>query len=287
VPRGAKLTTLYLRETSMTFSTERRYFRHQMLLLRPTDNKLRLPSARGPRLITTNHKTSISKHFGHEPAATRIAKPTSKPKIASKANLSHLRAFNKKYLGISDYDEKAAALGEIYYSNLCNTNGVRGGTWKTHLPSKSKLLRGPFGRPDINHSFNQEACFETALLPILKSGFLSPIDTISVLETHPFFSHLAASSVGYSTYDFRWIQGYNLDWEKQTDINPERVIALTAALFHYDLDHGMLMRYLGKNFTGEHRDVPAIVRTLKEYKIDQSLIDKYVRVMTVGRPIIS
>jgi hypothetical protein len=108
-----------------------------------------------------------------------------------------------------------------------------------------------------------------------------------VLETHPFFSHLAASSVGYSTYDFRWIQGYNLDWEKQTDINPERVIALTAALFHYDLDHGMLMRYLGKNFTGEHRDVPAIVRTLKEYKIDQSLIDKYVRVMTVGRPIIS
>ena len=77
------------------------------------------------------------------------------------------------------------------------------------------------------------------------------------------------------------IERYNLDWEKQTDIDPERVIALTAALFHYDLDHGMLMRYLGKNFTGEHRDVPAIVSILTANKIEQSLINKYVRVMTV------
>jgi hypothetical protein len=107
---------------------------------------------------------------------------------------------------------------------------------------------------------------------------------INVCDAHPLINHLAASSVGYADYDFRWIREYNLGWEKQTEIDPERVIALTAALFHYDLDHGLLMRYLGKNFTGEHRDIASVVDLLKKHEIDQSLIDKYVRVMKIGCP---
>jgi hypothetical protein len=107
---------------------------------------------------------------------------------------------------------------------------------------------------------------------------------VNVLETHPLLSHLAASQVAYSTYDFRWIREYNLDWEKQTNIDPDRVIALTAALFHYGLDQSLLMRYLGKNFTGEYRDIPSVVSLLQQHDIDQVLIDKYVRVMKVGCP---
>jgi hypothetical protein len=62
-------------------------------------------------------------------------------------------------------------------------------------------------------------------------------------------------------------------------------MALTAALFHYGLDQSlMLMRYLGKNFTGEYRDISAVVSLLQQHDIDQDLIVKYVRVIKVGCP---
>jgi hypothetical protein len=195
------------------------------------------------RTKVAHHKKQIADHF-HLPPATKPSVTTkSRPKIASKTNLKHLRAFNNKYLGISDYDEQAAAFGETFYNSL---QDVRGGAWVASLPAKSELLRGPFGRPDTNHSFNQEACLETALLPIFKSGFLDPTSLTNLLDTHPLISHLASSVVGYREYDFRWIREYNTEWATQTFIDPNRVVALTAALFHFDLDPGMLMQYLGK-----------------------------------------
>jgi hypothetical protein len=111
------------------------------------------------------HKTMIQRHLGLQLPTKQIAKQTTiKPKIASKTKLSHLRAFYKKYLGISDYDEKTAALGETYYKHICKDNGVCGG----------------------EHSFDQEVYLEIMLLvPLLNSGFLSPPDMVTILEAQP------------------------------------------------------------------------------------------------------
>ena len=47
-------------------------------------------------------------------------------------------------------------------------------SWKSVLPTKSELLSTSFGKPDSNHSFTQEACCETILFLVLKSGYLIP-----------------------------------------------------------------------------------------------------------------
>lgn len=104
------------------------------------------------------------------------------------------------------------------------------------------------------------------------------------MEAHPLLGHLATSTVAYSNYDFRWIREYNHDWNKQTSIDPLRQCALTAALFYFDLDVSMLMRYLGNNYTGAHRDVHGTIQKLQAYGIPADLIDKYRRVMLVGCP---
>ncbi len=198
----------------------------------------------------------------------------------------HLAEFNKKYLGLSDYDTTAAALGESFYSRLTATRDdiLLLVPWTASLPSKSALRLTAFGRSDPDHSFTQEASFETCLLPLLKSGYLSAPDTYSLLDTHPLVSHLATSYVSLRSLDFRGLRDYNPDWATQTHIPPLKQYAMLACLFHYDLDTSLLMRFLGNNYTGAHREISAIVSVLRVHKIDPILIDKYVRVMLTGCP---
>jgi hypothetical protein len=97
-------------------------------------------------------------------------------------------------------------------------------------------------------------------------------------------SHLATSYISLRSLDFRSLQDYNPDQADQTHIPPNKQYAMLACLFHYDLDTSLLMRYLGNNYTGAHRDISAIVSVLRSHKIDSILIDKYVRVMLTGCP---
>ena len=48
-----------------------------------------------------------------------------------------------------------------------------GTLWKLGLPPVTELLNGNFGRPSRDHSFTQEASFETTVFQVLKSRKLS------------------------------------------------------------------------------------------------------------------
>ena len=168
-------------------------------------------------------------------------------------------------------------------------------SWKSVLPTKSELLSTSFGKPDSNHSFTQEACCETALFLILKSGYLIPGPMpkrhtwIEAHETwlnniHPLILHLSRMIHSLEAYDFRWIRSINRDWASQTTISLDKRLAMMACLFHFNMDVGLLMRYLGNNYTGSYRQVMSTVATLNAHDIDPDLIQHYIRVMTVGCP---
>jgi len=53
---------------------------------------------------------------------------------------------------------------------------------------------------------------------------------------------------------------------------------------HYDLSVALVIRFLGNNYTGAYRDIPAIVASLHAHGIADTLISHYSRVMTVGCP---
>jgi hypothetical protein len=138
-----------------------------------------------------------------------------------------------------------------------------------------------------SHSFAQETAFETTLLYTLCSGFLDPHDTATLFAAHPLVGHLASAKVAYTDYDFLWLTDYDQHWEAQAEIDQNKqdaMTAWTACLLFYNLDTSLLMRYLGNNYTGAYREVNKIVTQLRELKIDEDLIDKYVRVMVTGCP---
>lgn len=216
------------------------------------------------------------------------AKPTEHPPhIRSTNTLQHLREFNKKYLGMEDYDETAAKLGELIYNNLTlshNSTYQIKPSWMRAVPTRHELWRSPFGRPDKNHSFTQESCLETTLVLVLRSGFADPTDLITICELHPLINHLTTNMATLSTYNFTWVRDYNPNWEKQKQIDPDRQLAFTAGLLHFNLDVSLLVRYLGNNYTGEYREVQQVVTKLRHLNIDDDLIKKYVRVMASGCP---
>jgi hypothetical protein len=159
----------------------------------------------------------------HQLAAAKLKQEPQQPKeaehfflpnkkllpVKSQQNHQHLLEFNKKYMGLEDYDDTKAQLGELFYNNLtsvCNDVHHRDQPdWKKTLPACLDLLSDGFGQPDLNHSFSQEACFETTVLHTLCSGFLDPTDTLATTEAHPLIGHLASSKVAYTNYDFRWL----------------------------------------------------------------------------------
>lgn len=225
------------------------------------------------------------------PTKPSTARPTldrpARPKVKSDQKLEHLRAFNKKYLGHADYDETAANLGESFYSSIIlpsyDTASVET-HWQSQVPTRPRLFRNKFGRPCLSHSFHQEPCLDTSSIFLLQTGFLDPPSLVSWCHASPVIGHLAATMVAFREYDFRWAREYKHDWATQTAIDPDRQIAYTAMLLHFNLDVSLLMRYLGNNYTGEYRDVPETIAKLRQYNIPEELIDKYRRVLLTGCP---
>ena len=212
--------------------------------------------------------------------------PLRRPTFAASATRRHLDEFNKKYLGLADFDTTAASLGEQFYLRLTASRDdiLRESPWTSSLPSRTTLLRTAFGRPDSNHSFTQEASFETCLLPLLRSGFVDVTTTIALLATHPLVLHLAISYISLRQYDFRWIRSPDPTWATQTCIPTTKQYAMLACLFHYHLDTSSLFRYLGNNYTGAYRDVHSTLSTLHKFNVNKELIRKYARVMFTGCP---
>jgi hypothetical protein len=97
-------------------------------------------------------------------------------------------------------------------------------------------------------------------------------------------AHLASAVVHLSDYDFTWLRAYNLDWTSQTMISKSKSYAFLACLLHFDLDTSLLMQYLGNNYTGAYRNTHMMIKSLRHYKINNSLINQYMHVITIGCP---
>jgi hypothetical protein len=199
-----------------------------------------------------------------------------------------LREFNKKYLGQSDYDPAAAFLSKSFYDKYLPLsaigNDIRPTTALPRRPLPRVLLRSSFGKPSENHSFVQDACFETSYVLILKSGFFEPADILVLHRCHPLLSHLLCACVHLHRYDFLWLARYNLDWGKQQSLDHDKAYAFLACLLHYNLSVASTIRFLGNNFTGAYHNIPSIVESLRSHGIAETLISHYARVMTIGCP---
>ena len=84
------------------------------------------PTRSSPLIATPNHG-SPSVACQHQQAAVGSTIPSftkKPPHIPSTTDVEHLRQYNKKYLGIKDYDPISVQLGKTFYTKLCSLHTV-------------------------------------------------------------------------------------------------------------------------------------------------------------------
>ena len=156
---------------------------------------------------------------------------------------------------------------------------------KPSYPSAAQLLRTPFGKPSKDHSFTQEACFETILFHILSSEFLDRKSRTVLLLADETFETLDSAITEHKNIDFSPLAEYDPNWESQASIPQDRVTHFTACLFHYGMQINLVYRYAGNNYTAAYRHdfLPTTLARLKTF-LDPDLLEAYKRVITSGAP---
>jgi hypothetical protein len=87
----------------------------------------------------------------------------------------------------------------------------------------------------------------------------------------------------YQNVNFRSMEGFQPDWQKQTELSfPQREMT-TACLLHFNLSVPATIPWIGGPHVGAHRDDTAIFARLKE-TCDNANYKELVRVFTQGSP---
>ena len=129
-------------------------------------------------------------------------------------------------------------------SNELNSKSTTLG--KPCIPSRFDILKtSGFGKPDFDHIFTGEVCFEHTLFHLLKSNYLSHQDKETVLHCHPLFKHLHKMITWSKTVDFSTLKNPIVNFSEQKHIASLRVKRFLVAALHYDHDLPTVIRSLG------------------------------------------
>jgi len=100
---------------------------------------------------------------------------------------------------------------------------------------------------------------------------------------HPDFEAMDISTPRLLQADFTSLRDPILDYASHTSIAPTRVQLLTACAVHYDLDFGLVTRYLGGKYTAEWHDVNEIISTC-EPLVTPEVLGQIECILTTGCP---
>jgi len=121
------------------------------------------------------------------------------------------------------------------------------------------------------------------LIFLFKGSYLSELDYLHLRSSHPLYNHLYITYIKFRHIDFREISKINKAYALQTTLQQSRLFQYTAALFHYNLHLGSVIRFCGNNYTNEHLHVPSIMTNLKHI-VPTHIYDYVYRALTTGAP---
>ena len=118
-------------------------------------------------------------------------------------------------------------------------------------------------------TYKSEATFFNALFFLVKEGWLefepSEPDPREILcDMHPDFEATIRQVPMLMDIDFSELREPRFDYAEQDEIQRSRVWQMNACAVHYNMDFGLVTRYLAGEYTAEWRDANEILSTLPE-----------------------
>ncbi len=136
---------------------------------------------------------------------------------------------------------------------------------------------------NVMQYYQTEGDFSNVIFFLVKEGWLSEQDLHSVSMMHPDFKDMIESVPDLLEVDFSSLRDPVLDYASQTKIDPDRVRLMTACAVYYNLDIGLVVRYLGGEYTASWRNIPEILAAAEPYLSDE-VYNHLHRVLTTGCP---
>ena len=122
------------------------------------------------------------------------------------------------------------------------------------------------------HCYKAEVELSYVNFFLIKFNWLDNEDLEVLSIVHPDFEVMTISIPRLLQVGFTSLKDPVLDYTSHTSIAPTRVRLLTACAVHYNLDFGLVTRYLGGDYTAEWRDVTKIISTCKPFVASESRI---------------
>lgn len=249
-----------------------------------TTSSLKLPSARKRPKVKLAAPTLPSSTVNNQ---FQSSNSTSSPNLLTEYNLRHfgIPADGPSSLTGKFVRSSSPSSPSLYNALLGISEGSSIPSWRLRLPSHAALRRTPFGLPSLNHSFTQEASFDTIIFSVFKYGvgFLTESDFDDLCSVNVLLHHLATMIVALNEVDFRALRDPDPNWSLCQSIPRLKELDFLALLFHYDLHLSAAVRFLGSKYLGGHRNIPQICAKLAPH-VDAETIAHYKRIMTVGCP---
>lgn len=132
------------------------------------------------------------------------------------------------------------------------------------------------------------ATFSYACFFLVKNGFLTWDDgtemegAIACLSKK--YSEMVKGVRELTSYDFRWLRNERLDYADQKEISMERVRAMTACCIHYNMDIGLVARYLDGEYTKNSWHDPARILSVAAKHVSDEILQAMRRILTTGCP---
>lgn len=155
-------------------------------------------------------------------------------------------------------------------------------------PSPSRLYNTIPQR--ISLTYKSEATFATTLFVMLRRGWFhedawigASQAAIDISSIHPDYAALIEYVPVLLTVPFRDLLRPRLTYATQEKIDKHRVRMLAACAVHYNLDFGLVTRFLGGEYTARWRDTEAILNLVRGLISDDDL-GHMRRILTIGCP---
>ena len=134
-------------------------------------------------------------------------------------------------------------------------------------PTAAELYKASRMKPEVGRSWRTESTTQFCLFHAVKSAFLSERDTKSVGSLSRQFAQMVESVTRARLVDFRPLRQPRLDYASQQQIDPARVAMLESCAIHYNLDFGLVVRYLAGEYTAEHRDLGRLEKAWSTFAV--------------------
>lgn len=125
--------------------------------------------------------------------------------------------------------------------------------------------------------------FSNTCFFLVKGGWLNKTELCLVSCAYPDLQDMIESVPGLLDIDFSSLRNPVLDYATQVLIEPARVELMTACAVHYNLDIGLVVRYLGGEYTASWRSIPDILNAAAPY-VTERVLSHLRSVLTVGCP---